>query len=950
MNKVPGSKSCVTEMRMQSTSTTVQFYHNRIRSKIPVAFITRRDVKWLAEWMQFRLQIFLMGPVYIKFGFFLVLFAGLVGIGTIVHSRITGNSWKESAFKSYSWLQNSPGADAMNEPTPLATFCANTLYVIGLTCFSFYLGVLNTAIAQWTHDIKAGNLKVVASHHTLLLNWSDQTIPVLRQITVAGQNYRAFGARTVVILAPQAKEDMDAAIRSALSPTELRKIRVITRTGDPSCIQDLRMVGAHRARRTVLLPASEPNAERDMMVQSIALQGAQLEREQQRSQPINSVVYTPPSVEVCSQAMFPKTDWPIIKIPPSTPTAEKLRGKWALVTPSTKALTKNNNFLVMQESSFVGRLIAQSIDHPGLTRLYSELMMETPGSCEFYLQNAKQWPWLCGVTFGEAWKHFPEAVLCGVIRDNRALMCPSNELKIEKTDTLILVARSQDEVTCRKRPMFLEVVDDANHKHYPKSTMTADDLRPNVDSKERSILINHGTNDKKKHLPLVGGGKRKATSKLSIINYKPGNCDILVDLDRACSPGTQIQILCDQESREMAMMQNRHLRYQNIQPIFSVGDPLLLSDLKAIKIEDSDCIILLQNTDSIPLSPRGKLNERSSVSDTQSITTIAHIQHILKGQAQQARRTADRLKLQKKPRLIAECADPSTLALLTDMTTGPLWGKSDIFLPKHIESGVVVQVVLDMRLTAVFEGLLQPNGVELGFRSPSEYGYGTPAAAAAAAAGGEEEGRPAEEARLLLPGLAGRLPRGALVFPGSYNPLHEGHMKLLLAAQNTVASHNNGIKPTVLYEIAVFNADKPPIPRAEVESRLVQFIQAGAPVAISKEPLFLGKAKLFPGAYFVVGSDTAERLIDPKYYNNDALEMVCALSELKHQGCHFVVGGRKKGETFVPLSTVLAESPVQLPQSILELFIGIDEEIFRVDLSSTELREKRKRVEEEIKL
>jgi len=183
-------------------------------------------------------------------------------------------------------------------------------------------------------------------------------------------------------------------------------------------------------------------------------------------------------------------------------------------------------------------------------------------------------------------------------------------------------------------------------------------------------------------------------------------------------------------------MQNRHLRYQNIQPIFSVGDPLLLSDLKAIKIEDSDCIILLQNTDSIPLSPRGKLNERSSVSDTQSITTIAHIQHILKGQAQQARRTADRLKLQKKPRLIAECADPSTLALLTDMTTGPLWGKSDIFLPKHIESGVVVQVVLDMRLTAVFEGLLQPNGVELGFRSPSEYGYGTPSAAAAAAAGG----------------------------------------------------------------------------------------------------------------------------------------------------------------------------------------------------------------------
>ena len=49
-------------------------------------------------------------------------------------------------------------------------------------------------------------------------------------------------------------------------------------------------------------------------------------------------------------------------------------------------------------------------------------------------------------------------------------------------------------------------------------------------------------------------------------------------------------------------------------------------------------------------------------------------------------------------------------------------------------------------------------------------------------------------------------------------------------------------------------------------------------------PLFTVKAGLYPGSTFVVGYDTAVRLVMPKYYDGEA-GMFLQFAELRVRGC-----------------------------------------------------------------
>jgi nicotinic acid mononucleotide adenylyltransferase/nicotinamide mononucleotide (NMN) deamidase PncC len=164
--------------------------------------------------------------------------------------------------------------------------------------------------------------------------------------------------------------------------------------------------------------------------------------------------------------------------------------------------------------------------------------------------------------------------------------------------------------------------------------------------------------------------------------------------------------------------------------------------------------------------------------------------------------------------------------------------------------------------------------------------------------------------------------QGALL-SGSFNPLHAGHEQLLYAAERF-------LQLPAAFELPVFNADKPPLHYAEIERRLAQF-QRRYSVTLSRAPLFRQKAELFPGCVFVIGYDTAVRLIKPVYYGGEH-ERDSALEFIRAQGCRFLVAGRVQGEVFQTLETA------SVPPAFDDLFIALPERMFRVDLSSTEIR------------
>ena len=126
-------------------------------------------------------------------------------------------------------------------------------------------------------------------------------------------------------------------------------------------------------------------------------------------------------------------------------------------------------------------------------------------------------------------------------------------------------------------------------------------------------------------------------------------------------------------------------------------------------------------------------------------------------------------------------------------------------------------------------------------------------------------------------------PQPSVLFPGSFNPMHEGHVLLARVAEELR-------QQPVAFEISVTNVDKPPLAGETVRHRLAQFAWK-SPVELTRAPTFLEKSRLFPGTTFVIGADTAERLVAPKYYGDDELRMHVALEEIANSG-EQLSGGR----------------------------------------------------------
>jgi hypothetical protein len=172
-------------------------------------------------------------------------------------------------------------------------------------------------------------------------------------------------------------------------------------------------------------------------------------------------------------------------------------------------------------------------------------------------------------------------------------------------------------------------------------------------------------------------------------------------------------------------------------------------------------------------------------------------------------------------------------------------------------------------------------------------------------------------------------PQPGVLFPGSFNPLHEGHLLLARVAEELR-------QQPLAFEISVTNVDKPPLAGETVRRRLAQFAWK-SPVELTRAPTFLEKSRLFPGTTFVVGTDTAERLVAPKYYGDDELRMHMALEEIANSGSSFLVAVRIDAA-----GRVLALNDIPVPRRYADLFTEIPEHRFRSDTSSSEIRARRR--------
>ena len=164
---------------------------------------------------------------------------------------------------------------------------------------------------------------------------------------------------------------------------------------------------------------------------------------------------------------------------------------------------------------------------------------------------------------------------------------------------------------------------------------------------------------------------------------------------------------------------------------------------------------------------------------------------------------------------------------------------------------------------------------------------------------------------------------GKLVFPGSFNPLHDGHVEMLEQAEKITGLSGS-------FEITVVNSDKPPLDYLTLSERIDGLSKY--PVWITNAGTFDQKIGLFPMATFVVGADTILRIADPKFYQSDTVKLEDALNRIYRSNVKFLVFGRLINEKFMELKDL------DIPKTLLDCCDSVPQNLFRNDASSTNIR------------
>ena len=282
-----------------------------------------------------------------------------------------------------------------------------TLLAGALTLWFWFIGLLvmgtifawrTNALNRTTARVLAGRTPILDQGHTVILGWSP-IVPVLVRELARSTSIRT--RRTVALLSPlDRRGSLDALEDILQGDASIGRLRLITRSGDPWNLNDLRRVNCGAAATIVVVDDSTKSEYASM---TLALTASTLREDDDQAC----------IVQVRNTAMKEIFDW------------------------ATDA-----HYVAVTSEDVILKALAQSARQPGVTETLFELL-DFSGA-ELYRQGVEG---AAGLTYAEVVTRIAGGSTIGVVQgDGSTLVNPPASTVLCEGDELLLVKESSDDV------------------------------------------------------------------------------------------------------------------------------------------------------------------------------------------------------------------------------------------------------------------------------------------------------------------------------------------------------------------------------------------------------------------------------------------------------------------------------------------------------------------------
>jgi hypothetical protein len=439
------------------------------------------------------------------------------------------DSWADGIYLALSLVIAAGVDDSVPDKMGLR-FVYVSLVIFGLVVFAVVVGFMTKKIDDFLVSIAEGHTKVAEDKHTLILGWNEATLRAVVQISFLRRQYQQTNERrflhmlwlfpwikrftflmetpstslavsNVVLMTNQlSKAEMQEQLEQILAERGIDPRRtklgrdIICRVGDPTNVNDLIRVGAHKASAILVMMSKMDQVEEeesDGTIQNGATTRVLLA--------LRHVLFTNSYTSAKGTGLNPDLR---IVVQMSNPSE---------YVDAACFVHDNGNPVVIPVdlTKFSNALMFNCAAQPGLSAILLDLLdFEGPAIRRRVAKNLRSGPGnskgdCVGKTYGEMLRQFTTAIFIGIIRpgmsekDMRSQgfgLCPRMDVVIEPNDLLMFIGPRVNPVHSYETVgMFEEYANEALKMH---------DMHPKI---EANRMENGPVNSKKKRNLLVCG-------------------------------------------------------------------------------------------------------------------------------------------------------------------------------------------------------------------------------------------------------------------------------------------------------------------------------------------------------------------------------------------------------------------------------------------------------------